>query len=111
MDLVAPIDMFETETRRTHKNPFQNAKDFRVRSTDPCSSVVSFIDIGCGLCGAKKTWRFFASSRLGVKTAWALFQEGCRYVGGTVLVQVADYKEELRGDLQVRDVESIIMAV
>ena len=51
------------------------------------------------------------SSRLGGKTAWALFQEGCRYVGGTVLVQVADYKEELRGDLQVRDVESIATPV
>src|SRR5437899_10366737 len=48
---------------RTHKNPFQNAKDYRVRSTDPCSSAVSFIDIGCGLCGAKQTWRFFASWR------------------------------------------------
>ena len=48
---------------------------------------------------------------LAVKTAWALFQEGCRYIGGTVLVQVADYQEDFRGDLQVRDVESIATPV
>jgi len=48
---------------------------------------------------------------LAVKTAWALFQEGCRYIGGTVLVQVADYQEDFRRDLQVRDVESIATPV